>query len=203
MVDYEKAIKRPFQDITKLVIGVVLNIIPIVNFLVIGYVLNCAKTAMKKDYTLPEWTDWLNLFIRGFIVVIIGLIYMLPFLIVMFTIAGSLVLTMIKGGSFSADIGWTGMIIAFVLALIAYYLLPAAIMEYVKEDFKLGAAFFKFNEITKRTFDRNYLIVWLFMVVYSIVLTICLSLIPVIGTAIGSFIASVTAMTLFGELYST
>ena len=37
MVDYVKAIKRPFSDITKLVIGILLHFIPIVNFINFGY----------------------------------------------------------------------------------------------------------------------------------------------------------------------
>jgi len=43
MVDYGGAFKKPFQDITKLVIGIVLMIIPIVNFLAMGYFIETAS----------------------------------------------------------------------------------------------------------------------------------------------------------------
>jgi hypothetical protein len=54
MVDYTVSIKRPFSDFKKLLIGIVLSIIPIVNFIALGYQLNCAKTAMKKKYEHPD-----------------------------------------------------------------------------------------------------------------------------------------------------
>jgi len=48
MVDYGEAIKRPFSDVKKLLIGIVIQLIPIVNFMAIGYQLKCAN-AMEKS----------------------------------------------------------------------------------------------------------------------------------------------------------
>ncbi|MEA1925437.1 MAG: DUF4013 domain-containing protein [Candidatus Altiarchaeota archaeon] len=206
MTDYENAIKRPFQDIGKFVIGALLSIIPVVNFIATGYTLNCAKTAMKKDYKLPEWTDWVNLFIQGLIVAVIGFIYMIPALIVLIAFVGTSLLAISSDPNSMGGIGLGGMGIGFlayfVLLLVALYILPAAIMEYVKNNSSFGSAF-RFGEIKNRILSTDYLIVWLVVLVYSIVVVGVLSIIPIIGSAIGIFAAEVTSMTLFGELYST
>ncbi len=206
MADYENAIKRPFQDIGKFVIGALLSIIPLVNLVATGYALNCAKTAMRRDHKLPEWTDWVNLFIHGLIVAVIGSIYALPALIVLFAFMGTAFLAMAGDPSTIGGVGLGGMgigfLVFFVLLLLAFYILPAAVMEYVRNNFSFGSAF-RFGEIKDRILSTDYLIVWLVTFIYSIVVIGVLSVIPLIGSAIGSFATEVTSMTLFGELYST
>ena len=99
MVNFEGAIKRPFQDFKKLGIGLLVYFVAMIpfigwlaSFLGMGYGLECAKTAMKKNYKLPEWTDLGNLWIKGFLYFLIGLIYMIPLaLIVAFTIGSALI----------------------------------------------------------------------------------------------------------------
>ena len=65
-VDYGAAISRPFEDIKKLIIGCLLNIIPIVNFLAMGYVFDAAKMTLGKKKGLPEWDNWGDLFMKRF-----------------------------------------------------------------------------------------------------------------------------------------
>ena len=58
-MEYEKAVKRPFTDLNKFLIGVLLLIVPFLNLItglfVRGYSLECAKSSMKKKFGLPEW----------------------------------------------------------------------------------------------------------------------------------------------------
>jgi len=204
MVDFESAFKRPFTDIKKLVIGIVLQIIPIVNFLALGYQLNCAKTAMSKDFKLPEWEDWGKLFVKGLLAIIIGVIYMLPALIVLIASFGMALFAALgaRGGGAGAIVMGSmgiGVFIGLLLMLLAAYVLPIAILSYVKDD-KLGSAF-KFKAVFKKAFRVNYLVVWIVMAIYEIILVAILSFIPIIGSAVGAFIASVTSMTAFGEVY--
>lgn len=104
MVDYTEALKRPFSDLNKLIIGVILGSIPIVNLTVTGYTL--VSTGFTKEKVekgrLPEWKNYRDLFMKGLVSAIIGLILFLPNSIVAFgafgTIATSPVLNQMLGG---------------------------------------------------------------------------------------------------------
>jgi len=214
MVDFTRAIKRPFMDLTKLIIGAVLSIIPIVNFLAMGYELKCAKLAMGGDYSLPDWEEWGDLFVKGLLSVVIGIIYAIPaIIIIVILLITTLSSTMegiaggvgsgpgagLGGGRLLASMG-TSLIVVIALGLILLYLLPSAMMTFVSNDFKFGSAF-KVGEIVKKTLNTDYLVTWIVVGVYSMIVTIILSFIPFIGPAIASFATGVTAMTAFGEVY--
>lgn len=220
MVDYGEAIKRPFSDVKKLLIGIVIQLIPIVNFMALGYQLRCAKTAMEKKFELPEWEDWGNLFVKGLMAVVIGFIYAIPAIIVSLIAMISIVKAVLQAVSTSAttgasvdpmmilsSVGITGILI-FILGLLTSYIVPSALLSFVKND-SFGAAF-RFGEIFKKAFTVKYLVVWIVVSLYSIVLTLVLALIlsviPLFGTflgiAIAMFVANVTVMTALGEVYS-
>ena len=63
MVEYGKALKKPFEDWKKFLIGVLLNIIPIVNFIVSGYGILIAKSTMRKNHALPPSQNFWKLFV--------------------------------------------------------------------------------------------------------------------------------------------
>lgn len=266
MVDYGEAIKRPFSDVKKLLIGIAIQLIPIVNFMVIGYQLKCARYAMNKKYELPEWTEWKDLFINGLKVWIICIVYLLPGVIIgymvlsgfiqqqdMFEAPGyteveevvqarlSLLITkimilylwigllvpfaaglffgvtwliyllslfaivtipvslfIIMGTGFLGSI-FIELIVALLLGLLASYLLPSALMSFMANE-SLGAAF-RFGDILKKALRKWYLITWILMGLYTLIIGLILSIIPLIGSVVGGFFIGVTAMTAFGELY--
>jgi len=214
MVDFTRAIKRPFTDLTKFIIGSALSIIPIVNFLAIGYELKCAKLAMNGDYKLPEWDEWGDLFVKGLLSVIIGIIYAIPVIIIVVLLIVAMVGTGMQGVASGINAGpgagmgggglLAGMGISFVvilaLGLVLAYILPSVMMTFVSNDFKFESAF-RVGEIVKKTLNSDYLVTWIVVGVYTIVLSVILAFIPFIGTAIASFATGVTMMTAFGELY--
>ena len=83
-IDYVEALKRPFSDMKNLAIGSLLGIIPIVNFIVIGFTLlstGLTEEKVGRD-TLPEWKDYVNLFMKGLVSILIGIIlFAITFLI--------------------------------------------------------------------------------------------------------------------------
>lgn len=93
MVKYAEAIKRPFSDWKKLGIGGLMYLIPLVNIITglfaYGYGLLCAKTAKEKK--LPEWKNWGDLFVKGLLAAIIGIIYFIPAAIVGALVGGTAV----------------------------------------------------------------------------------------------------------------
>ncbi|MDQ8202140.1 DUF4013 domain-containing protein [Pelagicoccus sp. SDUM812003] len=79
MPTIEQVSKRVFSDSTwlkKCAIGAVLSIIPIVNFLVLGYLYQVFAMGKRgREMALPEWDDLKGLFLDGLRFLVIGLIF--------------------------------------------------------------------------------------------------------------------------------
>jgi len=223
-VDYEQAIKKPFTDITKLIIGIVLSIIPIVHWLAKGFILECSGMGKTKpSKKMPEFKDWWHLFVKGLASDVILLIYLIPAILV-FTVGigtamgslGTLV------ASFITPTGTPGetselfsqywylalptlvkvapiMLVGFILLLIAFYLTPVAVLQYLKTK-KFGEAF-NLNKVTKKTFTGDYLVVWIIAAVLTGITTFILSIIPVVGPRIAFFVAGVISYSLYGQIF--
>lgn len=201
MVDYTRAIKRPFSNLERLALGIVFQVIPIVNFIAMGYQLECAKTAMKKNFKLPEWTNFGDLFVRGLVALVIVIAYFLIPIILMAVSLGAGIFTIAMQGNFAALAGaGLGFIASLVLFLAALYILPSALINYVKND-AFGKAF-SFSEVFGKAFTGKYFVAWLVAVIYGFVIMVPLMFIPFIGWAIAGFIAGVTSFTIFGEVYT-
>lgn len=225
MVDYVWAIKRPFEDIKTLVIGMILGAIPLVSQLTIpGYALISGKTAAAKK-KLQEWGDWGNVIVKSILIIIITLIYMLPAIIVSAIFFAPMLTSLLAviGGDMSAmeqiysetatvAAAGIGILIAGILALIASYILPAALMKYILKD-NFGSAF-DFGGIFKRVLNVEYFITWIVTIIYSAIVGIIsaaiggvLAIIPFIGwifalliSGLSSFILLVTQYSMFGQL---
>ncbi|MFQ6000835.1 MAG: DUF4013 domain-containing protein [Anaerolineae bacterium] len=82
-----KAFTYIFDDeswITKILIGGILGIIPIVNFAVLGYVVETIRNvAQGMERPLPEWSEFGEKFVKGLVVLIIGFIYTIPIWLIM------------------------------------------------------------------------------------------------------------------------
>ena len=84
MVDYEQAFKKPFTDVVKLIIGIVLTFIPIVNWIAKGFAIESSGLGKTKKFSkMPEWKDWWHLFLRGLVASIIELIYAIPGILIL------------------------------------------------------------------------------------------------------------------------
>ena len=211
MVDYEVAFKKPFSDIKKLLLAIVLNIIPIVNFIVYGYFLEVARSSngKKPSDVLPEWKNYGNLFISGLFSFVIGLFYLLPLFVVMiiiFAAAHVSMLAYMQGGSSIegllpaavASLGLWALLLLVLLVTTAYFL-PSAILSFaitgeVSSAFELGS-------VVKNALNKEYFVVWLVSIIYSAVLGGLLGLIPYVGTAVAGAVTGITMFTLLGEVY--
>jgi len=84
MVKYEEAIKKPFTDLTKLVVGMVLSFIPIIGWVTKGFAIECSGLGKNKpSKKMPEWKNFWDLFIKGLLSDIIFFVYALPAVLVM------------------------------------------------------------------------------------------------------------------------
>jgi len=225
MVDWNVSIKKPFLDIKNLLIGIVLSILPIISWFATGYALECSGLTKKKislDKS-PEWSDWGNLFVRGLLATVISIIYFLPALLLFITGAFSALAVvfshinwsdLFNGNSAAVSQtlsqNWTVIapaiiaalpfiFLAVILALFAYYVIPAALMNFLNYN-NFGKAF-SLGEIFRKAFTSKYFVAWLLVLVIMVVISAVLSWIPYVGPAAASFIISVISYTVYGQVY--
>jgi len=199
MVDYVEALKRPFSDLTKLLVYIVVSIIPIVSFIGGGYLLDVAETAMKKQKKLPEFKDILRLFVEGIKSFVISLIYMIPVIVV------ALIAVMISGIAFTtldffslaAISGW--LVLIAILAVIIGYFATGAILRYA--DTRRFNEAFNFRAISKTIFNTEYFMGWLIGFVITVGLVFVIGLIPYIGSLIGAAVGGIFYMSVLGKVY--
>lgn len=185
-MDLEKALRFPTTDREwkrKVLIGGLLNIVPVINFLSIGYAYRVFRKAFGRQETdLPEWENWGELFLQGLIVFLIALIYNIVSLILFF-------IHPVLG----------------VLAAIAVALLfPAAMAQYAMHGNFAEA--FQLKDIWVRIQQNrsDYFIAWL-VTVGILILLMIIGMIPVLGWIISSIIAFYAYLSfavLFGEICS-
>jgi hypothetical protein len=209
-MDYGKIIRFPMEDkdwIMKIIIGGVLSIIPIINFIASGYQLKVMKNAINKTPGMPEWKGFIDLFIKGLIIFIIALLFMIVPLIIFGAIAGFSTITYVMGdltNPYSIVMAiLPALFVGGILILIIGFVLPMAIAMYAKSENFSDA--FKFSEILNRikSIFSEYLISYIIIVIFGIILGLIM-LIPVIGWIIGffgTFYLGVVALNMFGELY--
>jgi|SRR3989344_118603 len=238
--DFIRAIKRPFTDFNKLAIGIIFLIIPFVSiitgFFVKGYRLESSRTALNKKFEMPKWESFWNLFARGFLSFVITVIYMIPAVILILIAVGRILYNIIIQYGLNQGLSLTNsvtdqliqntllqnaamipvFIIGVLLALLAAYLIPIALVRY-SEKYNFSSAF-DLGLIFKKAFTGPYFIAILAVILYSIVinlisstlnlgfaainiqyLTIALSLIV---SGLASFVVLITSYTIFGEVYS-
>lgn len=235
MVDFGTAIKRPFQDIKTLIIGIILGAIPIVNILTIpGFALRNAKKSLEGDDSLLSWSNFGDTIVKSILVILIQVIYFLPVMLLFAILLGAYIYTFVTMFS-SSTMGATGYATLFPLAtipsdagysqfaqtlsamfgmilivglilLFIVFILPMAIMHWLKED-NFGAAF-RLGSIIKKSFTGPYIIAWIFTIIIVIIFGIIafiLGFIPVIGGLIGSalllYTVTVSQYTLFAQAY--
>ena len=204
MVNYAEALKKPFSDIKKLLIYIALSIIPIVNFMSLGYLLDTAEESMKKKKDLPEWQDFARLFVEGVKGFIIGIIYMIPIFIL-----GALVFKSVAMSFLNFDTAFlvqnlalmgTSVIILALIALLIGYFSLGALMRYSKLRNMKEA--FNFKAISKKVFTAKYFVAWFIGLVIFVLVSAVFSLIPVIGQILGGAIGGIFYFSVIGEAYA-
>jgi hypothetical protein len=127
-----------------------------------GYGVEITRRVMRGEVSkLPEWNNWGELMVDGLKVLVIGIVYAIPIIVVSICLGiPSGILNQDNnawGGLFSALLSCLNLIWAIVLSL----LLPAAIAKYVAAN-DLGAAF-RFGEVIALVRDNftTYLLTFL------------------------------------------
>lgn len=223
MGKYAEAILRPFSDWKKLGIGFLLYLIPIVNIITglfaQGYLVECARSSMKKKKKLPEWTKWGDLFVKGLLVLAISLLYAIPTIVMIMILGLKIGFYMVEKGLNPETVNVLSLIsenflpltiATIVIFLITIYLMPMILMMFAK-NYKFKDAF-KLVKIVPKIFTWKYLGMFLFLLIYGITVTAVLKLIPtLIGEqrilpfvvdAFSKIFVSITSFTLYGIIFT-
>jgi len=186
MVNFIRAIKRPFTDIKKLIIGALLNLpIPVIkiftNIMVLGYSINCGKNSSEGDYKLPEWKNYGQLWVDAFVALVIGLIYLIPALILSSILIPDFINNFINDGNAllaSAIQNPMGIIntygfnfiVAVFIFLFIEYLFPVVVLNWIINK-KFSSAF-DFEYIFDKVFNKKYFTTWFVISLIGVVLVV-------------------------------
>ncbi|MEW6726591.1 MAG: DUF4013 domain-containing protein [Bacillota bacterium] len=192
-----KALSLPLVEgnLVKVIIGAVLNLIPIVNFLCLGYFIEVMANAFREKHEMPAWENWGDKFVKGMVVLVISFVYMLIPAIIL-GIGGGI------DSALSSDLSGASLLGLLCLPAV-WFILPMALAHYAatggfSRAFSLGTVFTYIGAAF-----GSYLGAYLFSIVLFIGLML-LNVIPVIGWLIcifGGFYAGCVLAFLFGEAY--
>ena len=199
--------KKLLSDGGRLIILIVLDIIPIVNWIVIGYAARVLRESPSTE-TPPKLEKYGDMFVDGAKVTFASLIYMLVPAILIAAGASSLFAGMLslQGGVVTPSVmlGGTGVVlllVGIVLGIILLFLLAVGMAHMLKTG-KFGKAF-AFGEILSiiRSIGWAKYVVWIVvLIIISIIVGGAAGLIPYVGWVISAMISPILSVFIFRSL---
>jgi len=190
MVELQKVITYPFKDEQwplKLLIGIALSMIPIVNFFAVGYGYEIFKAVLRKEEPyLPEWDNWRELFINGFKVFVVALCYFfIPvlFLLSAMVLWGTSIFLYDQGKDIEqlVVIGVFLFLVGGLFYLVALVLSPMALALFARGGEDFGEAF-KLGEILSRIREVLGDFALAILVMFAMVIVVVVaSMVPLLG----------------------
>jgi Protein of unknown function (DUF4013) len=189
------SLQYPTKDWVKIIILGILLIIPIVDFIALGYYLRIIKSTLAGLDELPDFDSVGELFIDGIKILIVGIIYAivpLIFYALAFAFAGPATVTSstttASSFSYSYVPALTGIsvvffIIAVILAIIISIFAYMGIANMAYYDSEIGAAL-RYREIL----DRIAAIGWGNYIIWWIVLMLTLAVVGFIIAIVGGIL---------------
>ena len=209
-MDYGKAFAFVFEDKnwpTKLLIGGIVSLIPIVNFVAIGYGLKVLKNVAEGvERPLPEWTDFGDYFLQGLVSSLGGLVWAIPAILLSMAIGFINAVTGYEG-DFQGAVAPVWLCVTSLSCLSGLYGLflgivtPAAMTQYADSgDF---GALFRVGQIFKYITSNlgPYVIALLLGLVAAFIASFGFVL-CVIGVVFTAFWAMLVANFLLGQVYA-
>jgi hypothetical protein len=130
--------------------------------LLAGYSVEITRRVMRGELSkLPEWDNWGELIADGLKVIVIGIVYAIPIILVGLCLGIPAAILSNDNNAFGGVLNAFMSCLNLIWAIILSLLLPAAIAKYVAEN-NLGAAF-RFGEVIALVRDNftTYLITFL------------------------------------------
>jgi hypothetical protein len=193
-MDIGRAVQHPFQDQawpSKLGIGALIGLVPILNFALFGYGVEHLKhTADGQEIPLPTWDKFGEKFVDGLKLFVINFVLSLPLLVLscIFSIAtGGIAMLTGSGddvqGAAAAGMGVLGLAfacVALIYGLLLAYIMPAIFIQYAKTR-DMGACL-RIGELLNisRLNSGSYIMIFLVIIGLSILLSLILGVLGII-----------------------
>ncbi|QIB74772.1 DUF4013 domain-containing protein [Halogeometricum borinquense] len=190
-----------------------LGVLIVPTILVAGYLVRVIRRTMHGVEEPPEFDDWGDMAVDGLKAMVIAFIYgFIPALIASVLVGGA-IFTMIAGGSAESGglfavgsvVALLGLLVPFVLGLVAAYIIPAAIANFAETD-QFGKAF-SVGDLRSVLVSGKYFTAWVsgFAVIFVAGLVVSiLNAIPPLGFIAGGFLgfyAAVAAYYIIGNTW--
>jgi hypothetical protein len=209
-MDWGKSFTYVFDDkdwVVKLLIGGILSMIPVVNLVVLGYVLRALKNVAEgAEHPLPAWDDFGDYFVKGLVSVLGAMVWALPIFILG---AMAAVLSALTGYDSAEPTRvaapyvlcmWSMSCVSGIYGLFLGFVLPAAFAQYaVRGDF---GAFFRFGDIGKfiKANLGNYIVAIILAAVAQCISSFGVML-CIIGAVFTQFWALLVGSHLLGQVF--
>jgi hypothetical protein len=180
----------PFQDkswLSKLLIAAVISLVPILNFALVGWMVEIARRVMSHEpEELPGWEDFGKKWMGGLYYTVAAFIYALPVILVVCIMGGVFGALGVASNNNSAQdtinalMAGSGVVVFCLSCLIILYslllsvLMPGLMINYAHEEnfgslFKLGVVYNKVRENA-----GTFFMAWLVALVFGILVAIAL-----------------------------
>ncbi|NLX37765.1 MAG: DUF4013 domain-containing protein [Chloroflexi bacterium] len=185
----------------KLIIGGLINFVPILNFANMGYALRVLRTSARgQEPTLPEWDqlgqDWVK-----------GLLQTLALAILLLPLIPGIIASGVAGEWMDSGDGNPLVLCCFGLTCLTslWGLFVAIIYPMARAHYALSdefAAFFRFRTLLKAIGQRlgDYVVVLLMIIVAQMLAGTIGSLVCIVGVAFTSFYAELVTADLIGQV---
>ncbi len=222
-----EAFSFQFEDIqwpTKLGIGALISLVPILNFAVVGYEVAIVRNvAAGVREPLPQWDDFGTKWYDGLLLTLAGLVYSIPVFLALGLVLAVLLASgaLSQNGTAAAPVRGLAaanvlVLACFLVFLVLYSLLLSLIQPIILVLFSKEGTFascFRFREIT-RVVNRQpgpFFTTWAVIILAGLAIglvvgfiNVVIGWIPCIGWTIGALMAFGTAMyllTVDGYIY--
>lgn len=140
MSDLKQLLGFPFRErewFVKMILGSIVSIVPILNFLCLGYFIRCIQNGWRGYLCLPDWDNWRELFRDGCMVFLI----LLAYLVLPISLAILMLALPVVGTAFAS-------LIIFIMSIIV----PMAIANYavrqnMRDAFAFGEIFYRSGRV--------------------------------------------------------
>lgn len=198
-MDIGKSLTYPFEDeewLTKLLLGAVVSAVPILNFAWTGFAVEILRNVMDGlPRPMPDWSEFGDKFVKGFLIWAAGFIYSLPAILIACLPLGLLIIPATSQSTSATETFATilsGVSVLFLCILIIYLLafsfyFPAAYVNFARKN-TFGSCF-EVSEILKIVSQNTskYLTAWLVAIVSAII-------VGVLVTAVGTILSPIVCI---------
>jgi hypothetical protein len=211
---FSKAFTYMFDDpdwVSKYTIGIVISLVPILNFAWIGYAIGIMRNIAKgEQYPLPKWEDIGGKFKDGLFLAIAGFIYTLPLTLFMCLAWAIIAIPAMMAGNNSdaagavAGLGAAVYVLigccAFIYVLVFSFFAPAMMIHYARTD-SFGSLF-QVKEIIQLATKNigDYMMGWVAQLVGVVILSV-VAVIPCIGQLVAAVAGMAWVNTVSGYAF--